>query len=130
MSQAKRERLCAMARKYKFYVRCTTRRTNCLALKMAPLASFQCIMKMMPPTQEFCLLELSKLIGPGIKIGWVQAHPSLLKPLSGIGFINSGNNPVILTLAVSHILLSRNLKKHIQFVSKELGRKKRLLCSG
>ena len=37
----------------------------------------------------------SKLIGPGIKVGWVHAYPELLKPMSGIGFIDSGNNPVI-----------------------------------
>ena len=130
MSQAKRERLCAMARKYKFYV---------IADEAYQLLSFEDGAPGVVPMyyeddasdpRVLSVGTFSKLIGPGIKVGWVQAHPSLLKPLSGIGFINSGNNPVIFnSCGLAHFIESGNLKKHIQFVSKELGRKKRLLCS-
>jgi DNA-binding transcriptional MocR family regulator len=129
MSQAKRERLVAMARKYKFYV---------IADEAYQLLSFEEGAPGVVPMyyeddasdpRVLSIGTFSKLIGPGIKVGWIQAHPSLLKPISGIGFINSGNNPVIFnSCGLADFIESGNLKKHIQFVSKELGRKKRLLC--
>jgi DNA-binding transcriptional MocR family regulator len=72
----------------------------------------------------------SKLIGPGIKVGWVHAHPELLKPMSGIGFIDSGNNPVIFNSSgLAHFISSGALKEHITFVNAELGRKKDCLVA-
>jgi len=72
----------------------------------------------------------SKLIGPGVKVGWVQAHPELLKPLASIGFIDSGNNPVIMASGMlMEFIKSGNLAKHIDFVSEELKRKSTLLVS-
>jgi len=72
----------------------------------------------------------SKLIGPGTKVGWIHAHPQLIKPLINIGFIDSGNNPAIMSSGVLvGFMKSGNLKKHIEFVSKELGKKKDLLVS-
>eukprot|EP00442_Polarella_glacialis_P048307 CAMPEP_0115101538 /NCGR_PEP_ID=MMETSP0227-20121206/33301_1 /TAXON_ID=89957 /ORGANISM="Polarella glacialis, Strain CCMP 1383" /LENGTH=363 /DNA_ID=CAMNT_0002497327 /DNA_START=65 /DNA_END=1156 /DNA_ORIENTATION=- len=71
----------------------------------------------------------SKLIGPGVKVGWVHAHESLLKPLAGIGYIDSGNNPVIFSsMNLLHFLESGKCAKHIEYVSKELGIKCKLLC--
>ena len=58
------------------------------------------------------------------QVGWIQAHPSLLKPLTGIGFINSGNNPVIFnSMGLAHFIRSGALKEHLNFVSSELTRK-------
>lgn len=72
----------------------------------------------------------SKLIGPGTKVGWIQAHPQLIKPLINIGFIDSGNNPAIMSSGVLvGFMKSGNLKKHIEFVSKDLKKKKDLLVS-
>lgn len=76
----------------------------------------------------FSIGTFSKLIGPGIKIGWVHAHPALLKPLTGIGFIDSGNNIVTWSsCALIHFLRSGNLAKHIEMVCATLGKKCHLL---
>ncbi len=129
MSQAKRTRLMEMARKHKFYV---------IADEAYQLLNFRDDLGVVPlyyeddPADPRCLSvgTFSKLIGPGIKVGWVQAHPSLLKPLTGIGFINSGNNPVIFnSVGLAHFVRSGALKEHIAFVSGELSRKKALLCA-
>lgn len=130
MSQARRERLVAMARKYKFYV---------IADEAYQLLNFQKNGPGVVPLfyeddpadpRVLSVGTFSKLIGPGIKVGWIQAHPTLLKPLSGIGFINSGNNPVIFnSTGLVHFIESGALKEHINYVSAELGRKCALLCT-
>lgn len=71
----------------------------------------------------------SKLIGPGTKVGWVQAHEQLLKPLASIGFIDSGNNPVIFSsMNLLHFIESGKLSAHIDMVSKDLGARCKFLC--
>jgi len=76
----------------------------------------------------FSVSTFSKLIGPGVKVGWVQAHPQILKPLINIGFIDSGNNPAIMSSGIlNEFLASGALAKHIDDVSKKLKVKKDLL---
>lgn len=128
MSNAKREKLMALARKYKFYV---------VADEAYQLLNFKdtAVLPMFyhdDPSDPRCFSigTFSKLIGPGIKVGWIQAAPSLLKPIPGIGFINSGNNPVIFSSAsLAHFVKNGGLEEHVEFVSKDLGRKAALLCS-
>jgi DNA-binding transcriptional MocR family regulator len=51
-----------------------------------------------------------------------------LKPLAGIGFIDSGNNPVIMASGIlCEFIKSGDLAKHIEVVSKALGKKCALL---
>jgi len=76
----------------------------------------------------FSVGTFSKLIGPGTKVGWIQAHPALIKPIPDIGFIDSGNNPVIFASGMLvHFLKSGNCKKHIEYVCAELKKKRDLL---
>eukprot|EP00435_Cladocopium_sp_Y103_P049880 s1013_g15.t1 len=77
----------------------------------------------------FSIGTFSKLIGPGTKVGWVQAHNSLLKPLTNVGFIDSGNNPVIFSsMNLLHFVESGALAKHIDAVSQDLGERCKLIC--
>ncbi|MBT6276072.1 MAG: PLP-dependent aminotransferase family protein [Chromatiales bacterium] len=130
MSQAKRTRLAAMARRYQFYV---------IADEAYQLVNFDnSNAGLLPLFYEddpddpriLSVGTFSKLIGPGMKVGWVQAQPALLNPLADIGFIGAGNNPVIFnSTGLVNFLESGALKEHINFVSQELGRKCALLCS-
>ena len=97
MSNEKREMLVALARKYDFkiiadeaYQLLNFRNTGILPLYYHDDPQ---------DPRVFSVGTFSKIIGPGVKVGWIQAAPSLLKPLPGIGFINSGNNPVIFSSA-------------------------------
>lgn len=131
MCNAKREKLMALARKHKFTV---------IADEAYQLLNFpgnKNAEKILPmfyhdsKEDPRCISvgTFSKLIGPGIKIGWAHADRSLLKPMSGIGFINSGNNPVIFSsTALAHFVSSGALKEHIDFVAEKLGKKCKLLC--
>merc|ERR1712146_541492 len=48
----------------------------------------------------------------------------LIKPLADIGFIDSGNNPVIFTLCGLAEFVRNGLKEHIAFCCEQLGKKK------
>lgn len=119
MSNAKREQLLKLAKQYDFKI---------IADEAYQLLNFE-ETGVVPlfyhddpaDPRVLSVSTFSKLIGPGTKIGWVQAHPQLLKPLTNIGFIDSGNNPVIMaSCLLIEFIRSGNLAKHIDFVSKEL----------
>lgn len=128
MSNEKREKLAALAKKFKFYV---------IADEAYQLVNFK-------PTgvlplfyhddpsdpRIFSVGTFSKVIGPGLKVGWIQAAKELLDPIANIGFINSGNNPVTFSSCVlTNFVKSGALKEHLEFVKKDLGRKCHLLAT-
>jgi 2-aminoadipate transaminase len=126
MSQAKRKKLIALAREYDFKI---------VADEAYQLLNFdKC--DTVPlfydddpnDPRVMSINTFSKLIGPGVKVGWVHAHPKLLKPLTNIGFIDSGNCPAIMSSAILvEFMKSGNLKKHIEFVAKDLGKRRDVL---
>ena len=72
----------------------------------------------------FSVGTFSKVIGPGVKVGWAQAHPDLLKPMTGIGFINSGNNPVIFSsCGLAQFIEDGSLKAHLAHINAAIGKK-------
>jgi len=79
MSNEKRKKLVALAQQYKFYI---------IADEAYQLLNFRPsgVVPLFYHDSEsdprvFSVGTFSKLIGPGTKVGWVQAHTSLLKPL-------------------------------------------------
>merc|ERR1719198_2129079 len=128
MSNDKREKLLALAVKYDFKI-IADEAYQLLNFKPSGVLPLFYHDKEADP-RVLSIGTFSKLIGPGVKVGWVQAHPQLLKPLAGIGFIDSGNNPVIMASGMLlDFLKSGNLAKHIDFASKELKSKSELLVS-
>ncbi|CAE7552109.1 unnamed protein product [Symbiodinium sp. CCMP2456] len=126
-SNEKRVRLLQLARDYQFFVVAdeTYQLLNFQPTEVKPLFYHD------DPDDPrvFSIGTFSKLIGPGIKVGWVQAHPKLLQPLAGLGFIRSGNNPVIFSsMNLLHFVESGALARHIEVVSKDLGERCQLIC--
>jgi DNA-binding transcriptional MocR family regulator len=126
MSKEKRKKLLALAKQYDFKI---------IADEAYQLLNFE-DQGIVPLFYEddpedprvLSVNTFSKLIGPGTKVGWIQAHPKLIKPIPNIGFIDSGNNPAIMSSALLvEFMKSGNLKKHIQFVSAELKKRKDVL---
>mmetsp|Transcript_52631 Transcript_52631/g.125740 ORF Transcript_52631/g.125740 Transcript_52631/m.125740 type:complete len:362 (-) Transcript_52631:96-1181(-) len=127
MSNAKRERLVALAAKYNFKI-IADEAYQLLNFEPSGVAPLYYHDNPEDP-RVISVGTFSKLIGPGTKVGWVQAHPSLLKPMASIGFIDSGNNPVIFASGVLvEFIRSGNLAKHIDFASSTLKKKCELLC--
>lgn len=127
MSEEKRQRLVALARKHKFVI---------AADEVYQLLNFdQSTTKPLfyyddpADPRVVSVGSFSKLIGPGLKIGWMQAHPSLLKPCGNVGFIDSGNNPVIFASCnLIDFLESGAMDKHLELVSKDLSGRCDLIC--
>merc|ERR1719516_77336 len=118
MSDEKRERLVALAREYDFMI---------IADEAYQLLNF-CPSDTKPlfyhddpqNPKVLSVVTFSKLIGPGVKVGWIQAHEKLLKPLSNVGFIDSGNNPVIFSSCnLIYFLESGAMDKHLDIVCKD-----------
>lgn len=126
MSNAKRERLLKLAKKFNFKIIADEAYQ---LLNFSPSGVKPLFYHDDPADPRvFSIGTFSKLIGPGTKVGWIQAHPALLKPLASIGFIDSGNNPVIFASGVLlDFITSGALAKHIDYVSVELKKKKDLL---
>lgn len=59
----------------------------------------------------FSLGSFSKILAPGLRLGWMQAHPSLLEPFITCGYLRSGGglNPFVSSIVNS--LLELDLQK-------------------
>merc|ERR1711966_323492 len=128
MSNAKRQRLLKLAKQYDFKI---VADEAYQLLNFAPSGVSSMFYDDDPADPRvFAIGTFSKLIGPGVKVGWIQAHPQILKPLISIGFIDSGNNPAIMSSGLlNEFIASGALAKHIKIVSKKLAAKKDLLVS-
>lgn len=127
MSSAKRQKLVDLAKEHKFVI---------VADEAYQLLSFQKI-DTVPlfyhddpaDPRVISIGTFSKLIGPGVKVGWIQAHEALLKPLPGIGYVDSGNNPcTFASCNLIHFIESGRLASHIDMVRTTLGAKCALMC--
>jgi DNA-binding transcriptional MocR family regulator len=81
-----------------------------------PLASF------LAEGAVLSLGSFSKILAPGLRLGWIQAAPSLLRPLTESGLLDSGGglNPFTSALVLSAIQ-NGLLDSHIEQLRTEYG---------
>jgi len=126
MCNAKRERLVQLACEYNFHI-VADEAYQLLGFGPSPVVPLYYHDSVDDP-RVYSLGTFSKLIGPGVKVGWIQAHPKLLAPITEMGVFQSGNNPVTFSsVCIADFVRSGALKEQIQYVSSELERKCRLL---
>ena len=67
----------------------------------------------------FSLGSFSKILAPGLRLGWIHTKPSIMKPLISCGYLNSGGglNPFVSSIVTSFIELGL-LKKYLDFLKK------------
>ena len=67
----------------------------------------------------FSLGSFSKILAPGLRLGWIHTRPSLLKPLVACGSLDSGGglNPFVSSIVNSLIELGLQ-KKYLNFLRK------------
>jgi DNA-binding transcriptional MocR family regulator len=111
LSNARRERLVALALRYDFMV-VADEPYNLLYFgnrAPAPLATLDDGRERVISVSSF-----SKILGPGLRAGWIQAAPSLIERIADHGVISSGGalNPVI-THIVGALLENGSLATHI-----------------
>jgi len=109
LSAARREKLVQLSREHNFLI---------VADEVYQLLAY----KGMPPapmakyTQAVTVLSLgsfSKILAPGLRLGWIQTHPDLMKRLTTTGLINSGGglNPFTSAIVQSAIELGLQQKQ-------------------
>ncbi|CAK9115326.1 Aromatic-amino-acid aminotransferase 1 (ARAT-I) (AROAT) [Durusdinium trenchii] len=127
MANNKRMKLLELARKYDFLV---------VADEAYQLLNFEKPMAVKPlfyhdrpeEPRVVSVGTFSKLIGPGVKVGWAQAYPTLLQALTRVGYVASGGNPVTFSsMALLHFVESQ-LAEHIEDISKELKERCQIMC--
>ena len=72
--------------------------------------------------------SFSKILAPGLRLGWMHAKPSLLEPLIGCGYLESGGglNPLVSSIVNSVIDLGLQ-KDYLNFLKKTYGNRKVIL---
>lgn len=61
--------------------------------------------------------SFSKILAPGLRLGWIQAHPKIIKRLVTSGLLDSGGGMNPFTSAIVRGLIeSGDLEKHIQYL--------------
>lgn len=68
-----------------------------------------------------CCGSFSKILTPGLRCGWISAHPSVIEKISFDGTLRSGGGPPsIIAQTISSLIESGLLKTHRAFLSQEL----------
>ncbi len=102
LTQARREKLVALAQQYGFLI-IADEVYHLLAYGQPPpppLAAFVKDVKQVISVNSF-----SKILAPGLRLGWIQAHPAMISKLVGCGMLDSGGgmNPFVSALALGLI---------------------------
>jgi DNA-binding transcriptional MocR family regulator len=66
------------------------------------------------------LNSFSKILAPGLRLGWLQAHPTTIQRLAGSGMLDSGGGLNPFTSALTrHLVASGGLEENIHNLCKE-----------
>ena len=112
LTQRRREKLVDLAREHDFLV-IADEVYHFLSYTQKPpqpMAAFSDQVK-----QVISINSFSKILAPGLRLGWVQAHRSIINQLTGCGLLDSGGglNPFA-SAVVYHMIESGDLIKNIK----------------
>lgn len=117
LSQPRREKLVALAQSHNFLI-VADEVYQLLAYTAAspqPLANYAADVE-----QVISLNSFSKILAPGLRLGWVQAHPTVIKKMSCCGLLDSGGGMNPFTSAIMRYLIEAgDLEHNIAHLQKE-----------
>lgn len=115
LSAHRREKLINLSEKYDFFI---------VADEVYQLLDYTSVPP--PPMayytnsdRVFSLGSFSKILAPGLRLGWIQAKPLLLEPLITCGYLDSGGglNPFVSSI-VNSIIVKGLQEKYLNFLKK------------
>jgi DNA-binding transcriptional MocR family regulator len=117
LSQARREKLVERAQQYNFLV-LADEVYHFLPYNQTPPQPFAAFAEEVE--QVISVNSFSKIMAPGLRLGWIQAHGAVIKRLAGSGMLDSGGgmNPFTSAL-VRELIESGGLQKNITSLRKE-----------
>lgn len=119
LSLERRERLVALAEEYNFLI-IADEVYQFLNYTQEPPNSFASFHS----EHVISLGSFSKILAPGLRLGWLQTHESLMKRIASAGVLDSGGgmNPFVSTI-VRHVIESGNLEKNIESLKRIFARR-------
>ena len=111
LSQERRQRLVDLAKDYDFLV-VADEVYHFLNYEQTPPDAFARFTYAVE--QVISVNSFSKILAPGLRLGWIQAHESVIRKLSSCGLLDSGGgmNPFASAL-VRHLIEAGDLEEHI-----------------
>lgn len=110
LTQERREKLVALAQEYNFLILADEvyQFLNYTQTPPNSLASF------VDSEHVISLGSFSKILAPGLRLGWLQTHPNVMNQLTNSGLLDSGGgmNPFTSTI-VREVIETGNLEKNI-----------------
>jgi DNA-binding transcriptional MocR family regulator len=125
LSQARREQLVELAQSYNFLV-LADEVYHFLPYTQTPPQAFAVFSDNVE--QVISINSFSKILAPGLRLGWVQAHETVLERLAGCGLLDSGGgmNPFASAL-VRGLIESGGLEQNIAALRMEYARRLEVL---
>ena len=125
LSQARREKLVDWAQRYNFLV-LADEVYHFLPYSQTPPQSFATFAE--DVEQVISVNSFSKILAPGLRLGWIQAHGAVIKRLAGSGLLESGGgmNPFTSAL-VRGLIESGGLEVNITDLRREYARRLKTL---
>ena len=112
LSQRRREKLVEFAQRYNFLL-VADEVYHFLGYTQAPPPPFALFAT--DVEQVISVSSFSKILAPGLRLGWIQAHRAVIKRLAGSGLLDSGGgmNPLLSALVMG-LIESGGLEQNIQ----------------
>ncbi|MBT3321624.1 MAG: PLP-dependent aminotransferase family protein [Anaerolineae bacterium] len=112
LSLAQREKLVELAEKHDFLIIADEVYHLLDLTGLKPPKPFALFAK--DSAQIASLNSFSKILAPGLRLGWIEAHPKVLKKLTSTGLLDSGGGMNPFTSSIVHELVeSGDLEKNI-----------------
>jgi DNA-binding transcriptional MocR family regulator len=117
LSQARREKLIELAQLYNYLI-VADEVYHFLPYTQTPPQAFADFAEHVE--QVISVNSFSKILAPGLRLGWIQAHGAVIECLAGSGLLDSGGgmNPFTSAL-VRELIASGELEKNIATLRKE-----------
>jgi 2-aminoadipate transaminase len=111
LSQERREQLVSLAQKHNFLI-LADEVYQFLSYTQTPPNSFA---SFIDSEHVISLGSFSKILAPGLRLGWLQTHPSIMKTIVASGMLDSGGGMNPFTSAiVRNVIESGGLDKNIE----------------
>lgn len=116
LSQPRREKLIQLSQKHNFLI-IADEVYHFLAYTQKPPQPFAVYANQVE--QVVSINSFSKILAPGLRLGWIHAHDSMIKRLAGCGLLDSGGGMNPFTSAiVYHLIESGDLTRNISTLKK------------
>ncbi|MFC1936350.1 PLP-dependent aminotransferase family protein [Chloroflexota bacterium] len=117
LPQARRDKLAALAQKHNFLI-AADEVYQLLPYTQTPPRAFAAMAE--DVEQVVSVNSFSKILAPGLRLGWIQAHGSVIKRMAGSGLLESGGGMTPYTSAlVRGLIEDGGLERNISRLRKE-----------